>query len=61
MSTRAIKFLEQRGIPFEVGKYEHTEKGAGFAAGATLGDLEELRYGPVLVQLYGCGRVPQYH
>jgi Cys-tRNA(Pro)/Cys-tRNA(Cys) deacylase len=40
MSTRAIKFLEQRGIPFEVVKYEHKEKGAGFAAGATGFPLE---------------------
>ena len=34
MSTRAIKFLKQKGIPFEVIKYEHEEKGAEFAAKA---------------------------
>jgi Cys-tRNA(Pro)/Cys-tRNA(Cys) deacylase len=35
MSTRAIKFLQQKSIPFEVVKYEHETKGAEFAAKAT--------------------------
>lgn len=35
MSTRAIKFLQQTGTPFEVVKYEHEVKGAAFAAKAT--------------------------
>jgi Cys-tRNA(Pro)/Cys-tRNA(Cys) deacylase len=35
MSTRAIKYLEKEGIPFDVIKYEHDEKGAEFAARAT--------------------------
>jgi Cys-tRNA(Pro)/Cys-tRNA(Cys) deacylase len=41
MSTRAIKFLEQKGISFEVVKYEHKEKGAEFAARATGFSLEK--------------------
>jgi Cys-tRNA(Pro)/Cys-tRNA(Cys) deacylase len=40
MSTRAIKFLLQKGIPFEVVKYEHETKGAEFAARATGFPLE---------------------
>jgi Cys-tRNA(Pro)/Cys-tRNA(Cys) deacylase len=35
MSTRAIQFLKQRKIDFEVVKYDHEEKGAGFAAKAS--------------------------
>ena len=35
MSTRAIQFLNQKKISFEVVKYDHEEKGAEFAAGAT--------------------------
>ena len=35
MSTRAIKFLKQRQIPFNILKYDHLEKGAAFAAQAT--------------------------
>ncbi|MFC1859633.1 aminoacyl-tRNA deacylase [Thermodesulfobacteriota bacterium] len=35
MSTRAINFLKQKGVFFEVVKYEHEEKGAEFAATAT--------------------------
>jgi len=35
MSTRAIAFLKQKKIPFEVLKYDHLEKGAAFAAQAT--------------------------
>ena len=34
MSTRAIKYLKQKDITFEVIKYEHEEKGAEFAANA---------------------------
>ena len=35
MSTRAIRFLKQKKIPFELIKYDHEEKGAEFAADAT--------------------------
>jgi Cys-tRNA(Pro)/Cys-tRNA(Cys) deacylase len=35
MSTRAIKYLKQKGIPYKVLKYEQEEKGAEFAAKAT--------------------------
>jgi Cys-tRNA(Pro)/Cys-tRNA(Cys) deacylase len=35
MSTRAIQFLKQKKIPFELIKYNHEEKGAEFAATAT--------------------------
>ncbi len=34
MSTRAVKFLKQKRIPFEIIKYPHEEKGAEFAARA---------------------------
>ena len=40
MSTRAIKFLRQKKIPFEVITYEHEEKGAEFASKATGFPLE---------------------
>ena len=40
MSTRAIKFLQQKNIPFEVVKYEHETKGAEFAARAAGFPLE---------------------
>ena len=40
MSTRAIQFLKQKKIPFEIIKYDHEEKGAEFAAGATGFPLE---------------------
>jgi len=40
MSTPAIQFLKQRGLPFEVVSYEHLEKGAAFAAHATGFPLE---------------------
>jgi len=40
MSTRAIQFLRQKKIPFEIIKYEHDEKGADFAARATGFPLE---------------------
>ena len=32
MSTRAIAYLKQKKVPFEVVKYDHEEKGAEFAA-----------------------------
>ena len=35
MSTRAIRYLEQKKVPFEIVKYEHEEKGAEFAARAS--------------------------
>ncbi len=41
MSTRAIKALTQRKIPFEVITYEHLEKGASFAAKAIGFDLSK--------------------
>ena len=34
MSTRAIKFLKQKGIPFDVVEYDHKQKGAKFASEA---------------------------
>ncbi len=34
MSTRAIRFLNQKGIHFDVIEYEHEEKGAVFTAEA---------------------------
>lgn len=40
MSTRAIQFLIQRRLSFEVVHYEHLEKGAEFAARATGFPLE---------------------
>ena len=41
MSTRAIQFLKQQNIPFEIIQYEHAEKGADFAARATGFPLEQ--------------------
>jgi Cys-tRNA(Pro)/Cys-tRNA(Cys) deacylase len=41
MSTRAIKFLKQKKIYFEVVRYTHEEKGAEFAARATGFALEK--------------------
>ncbi len=41
MSTRAIQFLKQKKVPFEVITYHHGEKGAAFAAGATGFALEK--------------------
>jgi Cys-tRNA(Pro)/Cys-tRNA(Cys) deacylase len=35
MSTRAIRFLNQKKVTFEVVRYQHDEKGAAFAAKAT--------------------------
>jgi Cys-tRNA(Pro)/Cys-tRNA(Cys) deacylase len=60
MSTRAIQFLKQKKIPFEVVRYDHAEKGAKFAASATgypleatvktlVVDLAEKRYTLVLM------------
>jgi len=40
MSTRAIQFLKQQKIPFEIIKYDHVQKGAEFAACATGFPLE---------------------
>jgi Cys-tRNA(Pro)/Cys-tRNA(Cys) deacylase len=34
MSTRAIQYLDKKGINFKVAEYEHHEKGAEFAARA---------------------------
>ena len=41
MSTRAIKFLKQKKISFDVVRYTHAEKGAEFAARATGFALEK--------------------
>jgi Cys-tRNA(Pro)/Cys-tRNA(Cys) deacylase len=60
MSTRAIQFLKQKKIPFEVVRYDHAEKGARFAASATgyrleatfktlVVDLGDKRYSLVLM------------
>jgi Cys-tRNA(Pro)/Cys-tRNA(Cys) deacylase len=60
MSTRAIQFLKQKKIPFEIIKYDHEEKGAEFAADATgfplaatvktlVVDLGEKKYALVLM------------
>jgi len=35
MSTRAIQFLRQKKVPYDVVTYDHREKGAEFAARAT--------------------------
>lgn len=35
MSTRAIVWLRQKKVPFDVVQYDHEEKGAAFAAQAT--------------------------
>ncbi len=40
MSTPAIRFLRQHGVPFEVVRYAHRQKGAEFAALATGFPLE---------------------
>lgn len=41
MSTRAILWLKQKKIPFDVVHYDHEEKGAAFAAQATGFPLEQ--------------------
>jgi Cys-tRNA(Pro)/Cys-tRNA(Cys) deacylase len=41
MGTRAIRFLNQKGIDFEVIEYVHEEKGARFAARAMAFPLEK--------------------
>jgi Cys-tRNA(Pro)/Cys-tRNA(Cys) deacylase len=41
MSTRAIKFLKQKKVTFEVIEYEHEEKGAVFASAAIGFPLEQ--------------------
>ncbi len=40
MSTRAIAYLKRQGVPFDVVKYDHEEKGAAFAAKAVGFPLE---------------------
>ena len=40
MSTRAIQFLTQKQIPFQVVTYDHRQKGAVFASDATGYPLE---------------------
>ncbi len=42
MSTRAIAYLKQKKVPFEVVNYEHEEKGAEFAAKAVGFALEAI-------------------
>ncbi len=42
MSTRAIKFLKRKNIPFDVVRYTHEEKGAESAARATGFALERV-------------------
>lgn len=42
VSTRAIKFLAETGVPAEVISYRHDEKGASFAARATGFPLEKI-------------------
>ena len=41
MSTRAIAWLQQKKIPFDVIHYDHEEKGAAFAARSTGFPLEQ--------------------
>jgi len=41
VSTRAIRFLENKGIPYDVAVYPHLEKGARFAAAAIGFPLEK--------------------
>ncbi len=41
MSTRATKFLNQKGISFEIAEYDHEEKGAVFASQAIGFPLEK--------------------
>jgi Cys-tRNA(Pro)/Cys-tRNA(Cys) deacylase len=41
MSTRAIQYLKQKGIPYCVVEYEHVEKGAQFASQALGMPLEK--------------------
>jgi Cys-tRNA(Pro)/Cys-tRNA(Cys) deacylase len=41
MPTRAARFLEKKAISFDIVKYEHTEKGAAFAAKAIKFPLEK--------------------
>lgn len=42
MSTRAIRFLNRKGIHFEVVEYVHDRKGAMFVAGAMGFALERI-------------------
>ena len=41
MTTRAIAYLRNRDVPFEVIKYDHRKKGAEFAANAIAFPLEQ--------------------
>ena len=41
MPTRGARFLRQRGVPFELRRYDHAEKGATFAAQAIGFPLEQ--------------------
>jgi len=41
MPTRGARFLRQRGVPFELRRYDHAEKGAMFAAQAIGFPLEQ--------------------
>ena len=54
MSTRAIQYLKQRKVYFEVVQYEHLQKGAEFAAQATGVPLEQTV--KTLVVDLGAGR-----
>jgi Cys-tRNA(Pro)/Cys-tRNA(Cys) deacylase len=54
MSTRAIQYLKQRKVFFEVVQYEHLQKGAEFAAQATGFPLEQTV--KTLVVDLGAGR-----
>lgn len=42
MPTRAIRFLRHSGIPFEIVRYRHVQKGAALAARATGFALEKI-------------------
>ncbi len=48
--TRAVKYLEKRGIPYTVMEYEHLEKGAMFASRA-IGVAPERTAKTLIVQL----------
>jgi prolyl-tRNA editing enzyme YbaK/EbsC (Cys-tRNA(Pro) deacylase) len=41
MSTRAIKFLHQKRVTFEIIKYRHDQKGAAFSAQAACFPLKK--------------------
>lgn len=56
MSTRAIRFLNQKGIHFDVIEYEHEEKGAQFASEA-IGFPPERTIKTLVVDLGGKGYI----